>query len=110
MRCCGNCGALAAHKKQEEGQDRMMDSMDLEREKGITILAKNTAVKRGDTIINIIDNTSRPRRFRWRSRTRPGNGRRRYLCWSMHLKVHCRKHVSYCVKAPQKESSSYLAY
>jgi len=33
----------------------MMDSMDLEREKGITILAKNTAVKRGDTIVNIID-------------------------------------------------------
>jgi GTP-binding protein len=33
----------------------MMDSMDLEREKGITILAKNTAVKRGDKVINIID-------------------------------------------------------
>jgi GTP-binding protein len=48
-------GAFAAHKKQEEGQDRMMDSMDLEREKGITILAKNTAVKRGEKIINIID-------------------------------------------------------
>ena len=48
-------GAFAAHKKQEEGQDRMMDSMDLEREKGITILAKNTAVKRGDKTINIID-------------------------------------------------------
>ena len=48
-------GAFAAHKKQEEGQDRMMDSMDLEREKGITILAKNTAVHRGDKVINIID-------------------------------------------------------
>ena len=48
-------GAFAAHKKQDEGQDRMMDSMDLEREKGITILSKNTAVKRGDTIVNIID-------------------------------------------------------
>ena len=48
-------GAFAAYKKQEEGQDRMMDSMDLEREKGITILAKNTSVRRGDTIINIID-------------------------------------------------------
>ncbi len=48
-------GAFAAHKKQEEGQDRMMDSMDLEREKGITILAKNTAVHRGDRVINIID-------------------------------------------------------
>ena len=32
-----------------------MDSMDLEREKGITILAKNTAVQLGDTKVNIID-------------------------------------------------------
>jgi GTP-binding protein len=40
--------------------DRVMDSMDLEREKGITILAKNTAVhyadpEHGDVVINIID-------------------------------------------------------
>lgn len=35
--------------------DRVMDSNDLERERGITILAKNTAVKYGDTKINIID-------------------------------------------------------
>ncbi|WP_230313082.1 translational GTPase TypA [Nakamurella alba] len=35
--------------------DRVMDSNDLEREKGITILAKNTAVKRGDMTINIVD-------------------------------------------------------
>jgi GTP-binding protein len=48
-------GAFAAHKEQSEGQDRLMDSNDLEREKGITILAKNTAVKRGDRIVNIID-------------------------------------------------------
>ena len=48
-------GAFAAHKAQSEAQDRVMDSMDLEREKGITILAKNTAVKRGSTIVNIID-------------------------------------------------------
>ena len=48
-------GAFAAHKEQSEGQDRIMDSNDLEREKGITILAKNTAVKRGDRIVNIID-------------------------------------------------------
>ncbi len=48
-------GAFAAHKEQAEGKERVMDSMDLEREKGITILAKNTAVKRGDTIVNIID-------------------------------------------------------
>ena len=48
-------GAFAAHKEQSEGQDRIMDSNDLEREKGITILAKNTAVNRGDRIVNIID-------------------------------------------------------
>ncbi|MGC8510103.1 MAG: translational GTPase TypA [Acidimicrobiales bacterium] len=35
--------------------DRVMDSGDLEREKGITILAKNTAVKWHDLTINIID-------------------------------------------------------
>src|SRR5512132_3099316 len=40
------------------GQDvaeRVLDSMDLEREKGITILAKNTAVRYGDVKLNIID-------------------------------------------------------
>ncbi len=49
-------GAYSEHE-QEEGQvkDRVMDSMDLEREKGITILAKNTAVRRKDLLINIID-------------------------------------------------------
>jgi GTP-binding protein len=35
--------------------DRMMDSMDLEREKGITIKAKNTAVRWHDHLINIVD-------------------------------------------------------
>ncbi len=35
--------------------ERVMDSMDLEREKGITILAKNTAIRFGDVKFNIID-------------------------------------------------------
>ena len=38
-----------------EMADRIMDSTDLEREKGITILAKNTAIRYGDVKINIID-------------------------------------------------------
>ena len=36
-------------------QERVMDSMDLEREKGITIMAKNTAVAYGGVKINIVD-------------------------------------------------------
>ncbi len=39
----------------EQVADRVMDSNDLERERGITILAKNTAVMYGDTKINIVD-------------------------------------------------------
>ena len=35
--------------------ERIMDSGDLERERGITILAKNTAIRRGDVKINIVD-------------------------------------------------------
>ncbi|HEX6325091.1 MAG TPA: translational GTPase TypA [Jiangellaceae bacterium] len=45
-------GAFGAHQAVA---DRVMDSGDLEREKGITILAKNTAVQSGETTINIID-------------------------------------------------------
>ncbi len=39
----------------EQVADRVMDSNDLERERGITILAKNTAVMYGNTKINIVD-------------------------------------------------------
>ena len=44
-----------AFRENQAVQDRVMDSGDLEREKGITILAKNTAVRHGGTKINIID-------------------------------------------------------
>ena len=42
-------------KEHEELSDRVMDSMDLERERGITILSKPTGVKWGETKINIVD-------------------------------------------------------
>ncbi|MFL2664998.1 MAG: translational GTPase TypA [Dehalococcoidia bacterium] len=45
-------GSVESHKELTE---RVMDSTDLEKEKGITILAKNTAVRWGDVKINIID-------------------------------------------------------
>jgi len=43
------------HRENEAVVDRVMDSMDLERERGITIMAKNTSVRFGDYKINIVD-------------------------------------------------------
>ncbi len=42
-------------RENQNVAERVMDSMDLEREKGITILAKNTAVRYGPVKINIVD-------------------------------------------------------
>ncbi|MBC7797921.1 MAG: GTP-binding protein, partial [Pyrinomonadaceae bacterium] len=43
------------YRDNETIVDRVMDSMDLERERGITIMAKNTSVHYGDYKINIVD-------------------------------------------------------
>ncbi len=48
-------GAFTEHQGEQGVDERILDSMDLEREKGITILAKNTAVRYGGTTINILD-------------------------------------------------------
>jgi GTP-binding protein len=45
-------GVFAAH---EEVAERVLDSMDQERERGITILAKNAAVRHGDVKLNLVD-------------------------------------------------------
>jgi GTP-binding protein len=42
-------------RENQDVGERVMDSTDLEREKGITILAKNTAIQLGETKINIVD-------------------------------------------------------
>src|SRR5678815_5696097 len=42
-------------RENEQVRDRVMDSMDLERERGITIMAKNTAVRYRQVKINIVD-------------------------------------------------------
>ncbi|HWS53732.1 MAG TPA: translational GTPase TypA [Pyrinomonadaceae bacterium] len=42
-------------RENEQVVDRVMDSMDLERERGITIMAKNTSVRYGGVKINIVD-------------------------------------------------------
>src|SRR5438309_9460336 len=44
-----------AFRAGQDVADRVLDSMDLEREKGITILAKNTAVRFGGVKLNIVD-------------------------------------------------------
>ncbi|TQS22594.1 translational GTPase TypA [Microbispora hainanensis] len=44
-----------AFRANQDVDERVMDSNDLEREKGITILAKNTAVRHGGMTLNIID-------------------------------------------------------
>jgi GTP-binding protein len=44
-----------AFRKGQDVAERVMDSMDLEREKGITILAKNTAINYGGVKLNIVD-------------------------------------------------------
>ena len=43
------------YRENQTVVERVMDSNDLERERGITILAKNTSVRYGDTKINIVD-------------------------------------------------------
>ncbi len=43
------------YRENQETVDRVMDSGDLERERGITILAKNTAIRYRDTKINVVD-------------------------------------------------------
>jgi len=42
-------------REHQQVKERVMDSMDLERERGITIMAKNTAIWYGDVKINIVD-------------------------------------------------------
>src|SRR5688500_2728886 len=42
-------------RANQQVADRVMDNIELERERGITIMAKNTAVHYGDVLINIVD-------------------------------------------------------
>ena len=81
-------------RSNQEVQERVMDSGDIERERGITILSKNTAVNYGDTKINIIDT--------------PGHADfggevervlKMALCWWwMRLKALCPRQNSFCAR------------
>jgi len=64
-----------AFRANEDVNERVLDSGDLEREKGITILAKNTAVRYGGVKLNIID-TPGHADFGGRGRAGAHHGRR----------------------------------
>lgn len=64
-------------RANQEVEERVMDSNDIERERGITILSKNTAVFYKDKKINIIDTPGQ--RLRRRGRASSEDGKRRYL-------------------------------
>ena len=49
-----------AFRAGQDVADRVLDSMDLEREKGITILAKNTALRYRGVKLNIVDTPGQP--------------------------------------------------
>ncbi len=51
----GMFGQSGVFRENQKVQERVMDSNDLERERGITILSKNTGIQYGDFKINIVD-------------------------------------------------------
>ncbi|MGU0161344.1 GTP-binding protein [Escherichia coli] len=55
-----SCSNNPVRSTRAETQERVMDSNDLEKERGITILAKNTAIKWNDYRINIVDTRGTP--------------------------------------------------
>ena len=81
-------------RANERVAERAMDNTDLERERGITILAKNTAVHYRDTLINIVDTPAT------RTSAAKSSGRSRWLtaccCWSTRRRGRCRRHASFC--------------
>jgi hypothetical protein len=79
-------------RSNERVAERAMDNTDLERERGITILAKNTAVHYRDLLINIVDTPGHAdfggEVERWTAS----------CCSSMPRKGLCRRHGSSCAR------------
>jgi GTP-binding protein len=76
-------------RENEKVAERVMDSNDLERERGITILAKNCAVEWKGTHVNIVDTRATPTSAarssaccRWSTAC---------CCWSMRSRARCRR-------------------
>ena len=77
-------------RQNQEVADRVMDSNDLERERGITILSKNTAVHYHDAKINIVD-TPGHADFGGEVERVLQNGGRRAAAGGQPLKAPCRR-------------------
>lgn len=99
--------AGALHRAKGEGtdadttQDRVMDSMDLERERGITILAKNTAIRLRDeqgnpVTVNIVDT---PGHADFGGEVERGLSMwTASSCWSTRPRARCRRPASCCAR------------
>ena len=90
-RCFASRGSFTSQLQGE----RILDSNDLERERGITILAKNIAINYGSIKINIIDTPGHADFGGEVKHTlQMADGVRLY--WSTHLKGRCRRQSSFC--------------
>ena len=77
-------GTFAKHQHVAE---RMMDTNDLERERGITILAKNCSIRYGDAHINIVDTPGTPISAARSSACWAWSTA--YCCWSTRSRARC---------------------
>ena len=90
-----------AFRANQDVNERVMDSNDLEREKGITILAKNTAVRYGDVILNIVD-TPGHADFGGEVERGAGDGRRRAAPRRRERRARCRRPASCCARRSRR--------
>ena len=93
-------------RDNEEVAERVMDSIDLEREKGITIMAKNTAVTYGDVHINIVDTPGHADFGGEVERTlKLVDG---VCCWSTPARGPCRRPASCCARRSSRAAADLV--
>ena len=90
-----------AFRAGQEVATRVLDSMDLEREKGITILAKNTSLHYGGVKLNIVD-TPGHADFGGEVERGPDDGRRRAAAGRRLARGRCRRRGSCCARRSRR--------